>query len=119
MPRPRKFRNIDFRPSKLHFVPCEQQGTKCSYHSVHSEYLELEELEAVRLKDYEGLEQSECAEKMQISRSTFQRILISARKKIADCLIHGKEIIINSKIDDIAINKSGQYHRGHGCHDIF
>jgi predicted DNA-binding protein (UPF0251 family)/DNA-directed RNA polymerase subunit RPC12/RpoP len=54
--------------------------------------LKLEELEAVRLKDLEGLGQSECADKMAVSRQTFQRILTSARGKIADSLINGKSI---------------------------
>jgi DNA-directed RNA polymerase subunit RPC12/RpoP len=54
--------------------------------------LKLEELEAIRLKDLEGLEQGECAEKMEVSRPTFQRILISAREKVADSLVHGKAI---------------------------
>jgi predicted DNA-binding protein (UPF0251 family)/DNA-directed RNA polymerase subunit RPC12/RpoP len=54
--------------------------------------LKLEELEAVRLKDLEGLEQGECAEKMEVSRPTFQRILLSAREKIADSLVNGKII---------------------------
>ncbi len=54
----------------------------------------MEELEAIRLKDLEGLEQGECAEKMEVSRPTFQRILILAREKIADSLINGKAINI-------------------------
>ena len=56
--------------------------------------LKLEELEAVRLKDLEGLEQEECAQKMQVSRPTFQRILISAREKITDSLVNGKTLKI-------------------------
>ena len=54
----------------------------------------LKELEAIRLKDLEGLEQSECADKMEVSRPTFQRILLSARGKIADSLVNGKTIHI-------------------------
>lgn len=56
--------------------------------------LKLEELEAIRLKDLEGLEQADCAVRMEVSRPTFQRILISAREKIADSLIYGKAIRI-------------------------
>ena len=56
--------------------------------------LKLEELEAIRLKDLLGLEQEECAKRMRISRPTFQRILISAREKLADSLINGKAIRI-------------------------
>jgi len=54
----------------------------------------VEEAEAVRLKDLEGLEQEDCAEKMNVSRTTFSRILDSARQKIADALLNGKAIRI-------------------------
>jgi len=56
--------------------------------------LSLEEAEAIRLKDIEGLDQAGCAERMNISRPTVQRILESARKKIADALLNGKAIRI-------------------------
>ena len=59
--------------------------------------LEADELEAVRLSDYEGLYQQECADKMHISRTTFSRTIEGARRKIADALLNGKSIIINSK----------------------
>jgi predicted DNA-binding protein (UPF0251 family)/predicted Fe-Mo cluster-binding NifX family protein len=54
--------------------------------------LSFEEIEAVRLRDLEHLEQAECAGKMNISRSTFQRVLASARLKIADSLLVGKAL---------------------------
>jgi len=56
--------------------------------------LTVEEAEAIRLKDLEGLEQAAGAAKMNISRPTFQRILASARQKIADALLNGKAIRI-------------------------
>ena len=56
--------------------------------------LKLEELEAMRLKDIEELSQEECAERMQISRQTFQNIIDSARKKVAIALTEGKAINI-------------------------
>jgi len=56
--------------------------------------LTVEEAEAIRLKDLEGLEQEVGAEKMNVSRPTFQRILASARQKIADALLNGKAIRI-------------------------
>jgi predicted DNA-binding protein (UPF0251 family) len=56
--------------------------------------LSVEEAEAIRLRDLEGLEQEEGAEKMNISRPTFQRVLSSARQKIADALLNGKAIKI-------------------------
>jgi predicted DNA-binding protein (UPF0251 family) len=57
-------------------------------------YLTVEEAEAIRLKDLEGLEQEEGAEKMNISRPTFQRVLASARQKIAEAILNGKAIRI-------------------------
>ena len=54
----------------------------------------IEEAEAIRLKDLEGLEQEECARRMSISRTTFSRLLDSARQKIADALLNGKAIRI-------------------------
>lgn len=56
--------------------------------------LAVEEFEAVRLKDLEGLEQEEVAAKMNVSQPTLHRILQSARRKIADSLVHGKAIVI-------------------------
>lgn len=56
--------------------------------------VQLEELEAIRLKDILGLEQVECAASMGVSRATFQRILQAARVKIATALVEGRPIII-------------------------
>jgi predicted DNA-binding protein (UPF0251 family) len=56
--------------------------------------LAIDEYEAVRLKDLEGLEQEECAKKMNVSQPTFHRLILSARKKIADAIINGKAIKI-------------------------
>lgn len=86
MARPTKWRKIEHIPSVLYFVPSAAavEGPQ--------NVLKMEELEAIRLKDLEGLEQEECAVKMGVSRPTFQRILILAREKIADSLINGKAI---------------------------
>lgn len=89
MARPTKWRKIENVPAVRFFVPSETP-----LQEVPENILKLEELEAVRLKDAEGLEQEECAEKMEVSRPTFQRILSSAHEKIADSLIHGKAIHI-------------------------
>ncbi len=56
--------------------------------------LTVEEAEAIRLKDLEDLDQEQCAQRMNISRSTFQRILESVREKTADALLNGKAIRI-------------------------
>jgi predicted DNA-binding protein (UPF0251 family) len=89
MARPIKWRKIEHTPIVPYFIPSEKDSTE-----LPENILKLEELEAIRLKDLEGLEQSECAARMEVSRPTFQRILLSAREKIADSLINGKIIRI-------------------------
>ncbi len=54
--------------------------------------LTMDEIEAVRLKDLEKLDQEKAAKKMNVSQPTFHRLVLSARKKIADALIKGKAI---------------------------
>lgn len=63
---------------------------------VDLEVIELttEEVEALRLKNIQGLEQVQCARQMKTSQSTFQRILSSAYRKISLALIEGKAIKI-------------------------
>lgn len=56
--------------------------------------ISVEEFEALRLKDLEGMDQEQCAEKMGIARTTFQRILYAARSKIAGALVEGKAMRI-------------------------
>jgi len=60
--------------------------------------LSAEELEALRLFNLENLNQQQASEKMQISPSTFNRLVKSATKKITDALVNGKWIRIY-KID--------------------
>ena len=65
----------------------------------------VEEAEAIRLKDLQGLEQEECAQKMNISRTTFSRILDSARQKVADALLNGKAIRIEGGNFEMAMRR--------------
>lgn len=90
MPRPRKWRIVEYIPGDLHFVPAGRP--QCA---LDEEVLKVEEIEAVRLKDILNLNQDECAEKMQVSRQTFQRILAEARTKIARALIEGKALRVH------------------------
>ena len=87
--RPRLCRQVNFDLNVTYFKP---QGIPLV--ELDEVELSLEEMEAVRLKNLEGLEQTEAAEKMHTSQSTFQRILASANKKIADALVSGKAIKI-------------------------
>jgi predicted DNA-binding protein (UPF0251 family) len=56
----------------------------------------LDELEAIRLADYEGLYHEDAAQKMKISRATFGRILDEARRKVAEAIIKGKALKIET-----------------------
>jgi len=87
--RPVKWRKVEFIPNIQYFVPSD-----IDVDDLQENILRIEELEAIRLKDLEGLEQEDCADKMEVSRQTFQRILNTAREKIADSLINGKAIRI-------------------------
>ncbi len=89
MPRPPKCRRVAFLPNATYFKPAGIPLT-----NLEEVRLSVEEAEAIRLKDLEGLDQEQGAEKMNVSRPTFQRVLASARQKIADALLHGKAIRI-------------------------
>lgn len=89
MPRPVKPRRIAFMPESSYFVPVGK--AKCEIEEI---ILKVEELEAMRLKDIEHLSQEECAEKMHVSRQTFQLIIDDARTKVAEALTMGKAIRI-------------------------
>lgn len=67
-------------------------------------HLTVDEVEALRLKEIEELDQETGAERMGISRPTFQRILASARKKMADAVLNGKAIKIEGGIFEINEN---------------
>ena len=56
--------------------------------------LSVDEFEAIRFKDYHNIKQTESAEFMGISQSTFHRILNSARHKLSTSLIEGRPIVI-------------------------
>lgn len=90
MPRPTKWRKISFVPEHTLFKPCGVPKSK-----LKTIVLKVDELEAMRLKDTEGLNQAECAERMSVSRQTFQNIIDSARKKVTEALTTGKGIHIS------------------------
>jgi len=92
MPRPKLNRCINFDPKVTYFKP---QGVPMRYLDIVE--LSMEEIEAVRLKNVEQLDQGECANKMNTSQSTFQRILSSAYSKVARALVDGKAIKITKE----------------------
>lgn len=89
MSRPRKCRLVSGEPDITYFKP---RGIRII--DLEEVALNVEELEAIRLRDLEALEQEEAAQRMNVSRPTFHRIVGSARKKIADALVNGKAVRI-------------------------
>ncbi len=89
MPRPCKRRRIRGRPNAFYFKPAGMRKIE-----LEECLLNVAEFEAIRLKDFLGLDQEECAKKMDVSQPTFHRIILSARKKISDAIINGKAIEI-------------------------
>jgi predicted DNA-binding protein (UPF0251 family) len=89
MVRPRLCRRVRFNPDVTYFKP---RGIPLR--KLDETILNVDEFEAVRLKDLERLDQEECAKKMNISQPTFHRLVLSARKKIADAIVNGKAIRI-------------------------
>jgi len=64
--------------------------------------LTVDEIEAIRLVDLEGLYQEQAAEKMNVSRQTLGRIIESAHKKIAEALVNGKALSIEGGMFKLA-----------------
>ena len=89
MPRPRKRRRFGRMPHPGVYKP---MGLPLD--SLRQVRLLPEELEALRLADLEGLTQAQAAEKMQISRSTFQRILDHARRQVSLALVERQALVI-------------------------
>src|SRR3989337_576356 len=89
MARPRNCRRVGFLPDSKYFKP---RGIPLS--ELEEVVLTVDECEAIRLADLEGLYQEQAAEKMAVSRQTFGRIIESAHKKVAEALVKGKALKI-------------------------
>jgi len=81
----------------------------------------LDQLEALRLADLEGLYQEEAAKRMDVSRATFARTLAAARALLADALVNGKAVAVGG--GEVAWRSKehwpcpvhGRQRRGRGC----
>ena len=89
MVRPRRFRRVHSKPNITFFKPA---GVRMV--DLEESVISIDEFEAVRLKDFENLDQDDCAKKMDISQPTFHRLILSARKKISEAIVKGKAIKI-------------------------
>ena len=84
MPRPRKRRRLRHQPKSAVYKPLG-----APLESLERITLLYEELEALRLADLEGRHQADAAHHMGVSRSTFQRVVNEARRKVAQALVNG------------------------------
>lgn len=89
MARPRKWRRVCCLPQDTLFGPLRlakgEEGPVV---------MTVEEYETIRLIDLEGLNQEACAERMSVARTTAQAMYHSARRKLADCLVNSRRLLI-------------------------
>ncbi|HRX00478.1 MAG TPA: DUF134 domain-containing protein [Cyclobacteriaceae bacterium] len=89
MPRPRKWRKVCCLPDSNRFGPLDSPAD-----AVNTVNMTVDEYETIRLIDLDRFTQEECANQMNISRTTVQGIYDEARKKLAESLVNGKVLWI-------------------------
>lgn len=89
MPRPIKWRNVCGLPENERFGPIDAPESERKFIT-----MTVDEYETIRLIDLEGFNQTQCAEQMNIARTTVQGIYTSARKKLAESLVNGSVLVI-------------------------
>ncbi len=104
MPRPKRPRYIINQPIVNAFIP---EGTP----SCDEVTLSLEEFEIIRLIDYEGLDQSQAAEIMQVSRQTVGRILKSGRYNLSKFVVEAHRLKVEGGCFKV-------HQKGHGHHGL-
>ena len=97
MTRPVKCRRVCCAPGADYFKP---RGVPVR--DLEVLVLTMDEFEALRLADLEGLYQDDAGARMGVSRQTFGNILDSARRKVADCVVNGKAIKIEGGVYTMA-----------------
>jgi len=115
------------RPEKLRRVGCVAGGRAFKpigrpVGELQVEPLRLDELEALRLADLEGLYQEAAAERMGVSRPTFARILARARTAVARALVEERVLVVGEGPVQAASDRpfpcpvhGGGRRRGRGC----
>lgn len=107
MPRPRKHRKVCCLPECSRFGPLPAPA------GADFVSMTVDEYETVRLIDLEGFTQEECAEQMDIARTTVQGIYNDARRKLAEALVNGRILLI--KGGDYLLCEGAYGSRGRGC----
>ena len=101
MARPKKCRRVCGLPRVWRFLPENGEGEPVT--------MTVDELECIRLLDLEGLTQEQCAAQMMVARATVTAIYDAARRKVAQSLVYGRELVIQG--GDFAVCEHG----GHCC----
>lgn len=109
MPRPTKCRKVCHFPKVLEFLPAHAEMQQAPI------FLTVDEYETIRLIDKEGLSQEACGERMQVARTTVQKIYENARKKLAEALVEGAPLCIAGGEFQLCDGKSAAC----GCMDCF
>lgn len=109
MPRPVKCRKVCHFPKVLEFLPAHPEVQRAPV------FLTVDEYETIRLIDKEGLSQEACGERMQVARTTVQKIYDSARTKLAEALVEGAPLHIEGGQFRLCDGKNA----GWGCGDCF
>lgn len=107
MPRPFCRRRVAGRPAASIFKPI-----RIPVSELDEVVVTLDEFEAIRLADLEGLYQEKAAGTMNVSRPTFSRIVESAHRKIADVLVHGKALRIEGGPVHLGARRCCRLHDG-------
>ena len=107
MPRPRKWKRVCCLPENNVFGQLNHANEARAI-----VIMKVEEYEAIRLIDFEGLMQEQCADKMGVARATVQKLYQDARKKIADSLVNGS--ILRIEGGDYQLYDDQERFRG-GC----
>ncbi len=89
MSRPRKWRKVCCMPGSDRFGPLNK-----NFNQEYCVVMSVEEYETIRLIDLEGFTQEKCADRMNIARTSVQRMYNDARQKLADSLVNGKALKI-------------------------
>ena len=106
MARPTKWRRVCTMPHCTKFGPDNRPH-------INPIRMSVDEYETIRLIDLEGLTQEQCADQMEIARTTAQAIYASARKKLAGCIVNGVALVIEGGEYRICEHRDG--HCGRGC----
>lgn len=108
MPRPRKCRRVCALPRNTRFGPLDEAGGEAVIMSI-------DEYEVIRLIDVHRMTQEECAEQMNIARTTVQKIYNDARYKLALLLVYGQKLLISGGDYEICPEHTCEHMRAHGC----